>query len=637
MGFPLAEVGLPENYPDLSATKQRKARLKVLTSWFDTSRPQVLCTDTEAYIRAHKLWCDFYMKPADINSHVYFLPDPEHKYDMLRLAMAPPIQPNEPAKAAIHAPRGTCKTITMVRESVSLMAVCRPNTCIVVSEFNSVRTGEEIQAIRQQIVHNERIHHDFGGSGVIYPKSRLYGDKWNESQLDFIHNRSVIRGVSVGSAHRGRHPHYWIIDDPQNEEDSHRSEARKDFFRWLFRSGLPMLKAGNRLTWIDTLRSGVSCIAFVLGESSTPQDEDEEQVGLESHQNFEDWRKKRFKYIYETEDGEKKSLWPEDLSVDGWEDKVRSIGFAAAMAEYQGEAVAEGGFAFSRDPICHGYMHCIEHEGRAKQNEYMLDLRSGVRQEWTAFVESLAVFAAVDIADSVAITSDPAACVFIGIDPGGVVYVLDAWIRRVMAHVLVEKVFILSDIWGCQRIGWEKAALQTVVFRMAQRLQRARRESGGSSPNQEGLENIKSNQKKERRIIGTLTPVLGHHEIRFLHLREFTDTKGIVHRPIKCVHRQHHLELMNQIDQFTDEGASGHDDAIDALEMVLRMAGKKRGRLVEEAGDPNDREFVKWSEAGYEIPRNCIPPLMMTEKMERERMEEAMVPVEPMLEVMPYA
>lgn len=140
--------GLPLGYRKLTKAQRKAARMRSLTSWFDRKHPQELCTDVEKMIKAERLWVDFYMKPAECNAHIYFYPDPKHKYDMVRMAMLPPKQPTEPSKSCVHAPRNSAKTITLITEMMTNIAINRPSTKMLLCEANTPRTGEEMCNIR---------------------------------------------------------------------------------------------------------------------------------------------------------------------------------------------------------------------------------------------------------------------------------------------------------------------------------------------------------------------------------------------------------------------------------------------------------------------------------------------------------
>lgn len=180
--YTVEEMGLPSTYLQLSKYRQQKARRKVAKAWYDPANPDELITDLEAYIRWHRLFVEWYLKRWPPNRGVYKQPDPRHKYDMIREALAPPLRKRKPARSLIMAPRGSAKTRTLIWEMGQAISIARPNTIGVVSEFNKDRTEEEIQHISMSIVDNKIIHHDFGAEGELYPSTKgkaSRGRKWS--------------------------------------------------------------------------------------------------------------------------------------------------------------------------------------------------------------------------------------------------------------------------------------------------------------------------------------------------------------------------------------------------------------------------------------------------------------------------
>jgi hypothetical protein len=620
----LAQCGLPRHYRDLSLAKRREARLRVMRSWFDPSQPEVLCTDVKAYLRAHRLFVEFYLKPDPHNSATYWAPDPLHKYEMLRAAMNPAKVVTEPTKMVAHAPRGTVKTITFVHESQLLVALFRPKTELIMSQHEGRLTAERMDITALQVQNNRNLAADLGGLDQIIAKK---GGKlrWNQKRLDFAHNNSSITGVSCLMKHRGRHPLYGVIDDPEEIETSRNPEWRKKYFNWLFRTYLPMFAPGGHVVWIATPPAPFCCLHMALAGISRDETEDDLDAE-EQDQRFEDWYRCKFKAIREDDDGNLYSIMPEKISVDGFEAKKAALGLAATLSEYQGEQIAEGSLVFARDDFRHGYMRCLGGEGTG-QRFYMLDLRTGQMQDWDKFLESLSVFQAVDIADSVATHADPAAIVVIGISPEGVVYVLDVWIRRTKAEDLIQRAFNMALFWGAQQMGWEREALASVVCRQARTLGNEIREQGGNPPIHRDIRKPRIAGAKVRKILGMLMPVISREQIRFPYFREYQAPDGTRHWPYKNNNRGCHAALKQEVDGFTDEGASGHDDGIDALAMALELARGARGAHAPEE-DHNEMMVRAWQEAGVTVDRRFLPFECWTKDMWQEHQEALYAPAE---------
>ena len=137
------KAGLPGDYPTLSPSAKKKARFSSLTSWFDPKQPNLLCLDTEAYLRAHFLFVEYYMKPSNLNQGTYYYEDPLNKTEMLRSVMAPSLRTGKPSKTIVTATRRIGKTQSLIVEGVTLISLVRPFTFTLISEYNASRTGEE--------------------------------------------------------------------------------------------------------------------------------------------------------------------------------------------------------------------------------------------------------------------------------------------------------------------------------------------------------------------------------------------------------------------------------------------------------------------------------------------------------------
>jgi len=610
----LALCGLPADYYELGEQERKFARMGVLTSWFDPEQPNVLCTDVEAFLRASRLWVEFYIKPDPWNRAVYFFKDPSHKYDMLRAAMSDPIVPKEPAKAVVHAPRGSTKTVTLVHENIPMIAACRPNTFVLISQATADLTSSKIDVIRDQFQNNERIEHDFGGPGRLYPRSRFHGDKWNSSVLCLVHHNSRIQGISVGSKLRGKHPDYGVIDDPEDDEQARNPEFRKKFIRWLFNSYLNMFGPGGKVLWIGTVIDAFSCLQLALKRLDGNVDLEEEEYDT----RFDVWARRRISPTFTDGDGETCSIFPEKWDVDDIATMMKTRGRASVMAELYGTPVSDGATCLVRDSRHHGFVHCIGDGG----HEYMLDLLTGEKVNWSTWLDRLDIVAAMDPADSTRADACPGAVVVVGF-LGKTIYVLDAWIRRQNSDVLTEKAFTMCALWGAAWLIIESDAMQRIVVRTAQRCRERIIEEGKTAP---VVRPIRSQaREKIARISSTLIPVFAHRQIRLPHLEQtITDDAGHQHVPMPHAHARYVQELKNQIDAFSEDGGIGWIDGLDALEMALRFGVKLSGRAEPQAPDRHREAMRRWEEeVGIEFGRHNTPMQLWTPEM----WEEAEKPV----------
>jgi hypothetical protein len=612
----LAACHLPADYDDLDGPAQQAARFATLHSWYDTAQPNVLVTAVDNLVAASHLWIEEYIKGSTRNRGKYFYRDPIYKYDMVRTAFGPPKVESEPSKTIITAPRGSTKTYTLIRQIVPMMITCRPFTEILVSEVNEDRTGEETTAIMKEFEENERIEEDFGGKGVLYPASNRGTLKWTSSWMDLIHHpgkaHATIRGYSWKSKQRGRHPIAWIIDDPEDPDRPMTAEERRVFWRMLFERGLPMLTRGGVFLWISTLILGGCChqaMRVALESDKELQDE----LG---DARFDDWKMKNYDLLQTREDGTVISTFSDAISVEAYAKKEQTLGKRAAMAELRGIATAAGEFVFPRDPFTHGYMHCYRMEG-IRRYEYFLDLVTGEQMPWDKFLAGLYRGQATDIANGTGKDADYGACVVVGVNGAQLptFYVLDAFIKQVLSDELVWRSYQLAAEWECDKAGWEVGSMQNVVVRYAGQYAKRLEAEGQPVPQMVAISN--HDQQKVPRIVASLKVLYAHRRIRFPYFGKVTDAQGVEHVPVEQPGKIYLKLLMNQLDYFTDTGASGPDDGPDALQMAVRILRANRGvEQVEE--DKNAEEIRKWREQGVEFSHAAIPLEAWTPEMWQE-------------------
>lgn len=592
----LRSTHLPLNYFSLSPEKQREARLQVLTSWFNPSVvfSWQLMDNLDNYLAAHKLWVDYYLKTSSWCEPMYYWKDPRHKYELLRTSLNDPLDESAGTKSVIVAPRGTTKTKTLVFEAASLMACCRPGTMIVVCEMNKDRTSEELRNIRRMLENNERIAEDFARSAPLFPAGARKGLPWNDTILSF-YNRSEIQGVSMGSAMRGKRCLYWILDDPDDGTWSRNSSLRRQFFSWLHRTVLPICgsRRGTKLLWVQTVTGGTSVVRYVL-PSRINEISDDEDFAESRKLDFSSWNIKLFPLIYLAESGARESVWPEYKTPEDFDKmKASEIGRSAVMAEYQGVIINEGQSVFPRTVQGHGWMRT--------QDDRFLDFSTGRAEPWRQWMENLHVVGAADLGSG-SVTSDPSAVVLVGLAPDNRLYILDAWVRRVPIDKLICTVFDhLVPLWNIQEFGWEMDAFQKVLAPLIKREADLRRVAGKRVPRFHGLQTFKKD--KAFRAISTLTPLFMDHRIVFPHLMPYQSFQSCPHP-----HRTDIEELLEEMDGYTEEGTSGGDDAVDALEMACRILSRRRPRCVEES-NAGEKDLQEWQEMGADVSLGKLHPM----------------------------
>jgi hypothetical protein len=305
-------------------------------------------------------------------------------------------------------------------------------------------------------------------------------------------------------------------------------------------------------------------------------------------------------------------MQPQRLSVEGFHKKME-LNPVSARKEILCEPVTPGTRAFHYDARKHGFM--------VTDDDWVLDLYTGETTPLARFMSRLKIFGAGDVADGQSRDADPGALVWVGVDPGGIVYVLDAWGQRCLYEKLLQMAYSISEELGCGTFGWERTALLCVINRMAKRYVEELRSEGKSPPVFREVENAK--RPKIPRIL-SLSPLFNRFEIRFRQFSTFTGPDGKTYKPAVYNRINHYRELIAQVIEFTDEGIRGHDDMVDALEMAVRLVGNRKGSASQGSVEsPVDRAIEEWKEAGFSFLPTQIPRHLRTEKMWEEVLTSA--------------
>lgn len=595
----LKAAGLPEDYDQLGDGDRKAARMRVFTSYHDPAKPAVLITSVRNAVRAEYLWVEHYEKACASGRGWYTMRDVKIKYDMVSAALSEPLVPTEPAKTAISIPRGGSKTTTLIKELAKMLVITRPFTEVLICELNNPRTQEELGKIQYDFESNEKIHEDFGGEGTLFDTRAKGGKNWSKQQLDLQHLPGCsIMGYSFKAKQLGRHPKLILLDDIENPLKPPSLDERRETVRLIFKTFRFMLFVGCKMVFFGNARKGT-----VLETAVT--EADGSTIGENVDARFNDFRKVRYSMILVDEKGARSSLMTDHTSVGGYDAAIEATGRSVVASELASHAEAEGDSVLSRDPLSHGYMHCIREYPGGLVEEYMLDLCTWEEQPWDEFIAELNIAAGCDIANSTQKDADMGAWVCAGMNPKFVIFLLDAYMHRQIAEKWAETAYSYSMLWKCARIGWEKAALQDVIIRSAQRIQEELQNDGHEEvPISIGLSNAARN--KHIRVIATMAPLYRKRLIRFPRFAPIVDPTGTVHYPAPHQRSEFVAEIIRQLDDYTDEGPAGHDDGADALQMTIRTIGNRPGhRSLPE--DQNKKVLERYRSLGIEWPAHLLP------------------------------
>jgi predicted phage terminase large subunit-like protein len=170
--------------------------------------------------------------------HFDLPPAPLHidSYRIIQKAMSQPGRVNH----AIVWPRGFGKTTT-VTLALPLWCICfKKRRFILIISDTYPQAKQQLATLKEELETNERIIEDFGD---------LQGNKWQEDDIQ-TSTRIKIQALGTGMKVRGRkflqyRPDLMIVDDPENLDGVQSAIRRERRRNWFFRS---LMKAG----WWDT-------------------------------------------------------------------------------------------------------------------------------------------------------------------------------------------------------------------------------------------------------------------------------------------------------------------------------------------------------------------------------------------------
>lgn len=627
---------MPHDYGDLGTKAKKQARWALLSSWYDPDDPETLITNPENFQAAFKFFAECFVKPAPcMNSprKIFSSDDCGWLPYWLRLMTYP--------SAAMAGFRGSSKTVWYVHIYPQFVAICRPGTPIMISEYNADRTADELGEIQRQLEENELIHSEFGEM-----KPKKYGrNRWSSQQLDLM-NGSQVRGISINAAHRGRHPMLFINDDVEKDEDSANEAWREDYIEnFYFGVVMGMMRPGSHIIWPGTFLNPVSCLLTVVKKLdkrflnyktldcplivrrdkcrncgiydniSSIDTEILDSCPKCHHAIHRYTPKSKIEELSEQHFGpDAVSMWPDMYTVDdavkmlegvGSEDgRIRALGPTKFWTELMNRPELGGDRLFRRTDNSHGY-RIIEVDGERKCEV----LKTKEIHTYKNWMSTLHITAGADVADSTSSTADYSAIVILGFDPYGYCFLLDAWQGRVRYYETVEKAFDMFEMYHVAMVGWEEAALSSVISHQARMMLEARKASNRHIPIFVPIRH--GSTPKPRRMARLEVPML-QGKLLFPVFSRIDDIPQMEHRNRRSI-----KELITQLDRYTPKGSgTGHDDLSDAYEMAFFV---NRGHKPNEpySEDPREMAIEEIRKMGIPITGASVPMACWTESMWR--------------------
>jgi len=462
------------------------------------------------------------------------------------------------ARAAVAAPRSHSKSSFVAKANPLREVVFRKRKYIIIISETPVVASGNLEWIANQLKYNKKLREDFGP--LLDPRQQ-FNPKDNTSEfiawqtLEDGTKRQLTRveAASSNQALRGRNwdgyrPDYIICDDLESKRNTNTPELRKELRDWFSDTVMPLGDPAGKATavfYIGTVLHADSLLNHILKDRADFKSKRYKAL-IEEPERMDLWEKCREIYTsdqYEKAERQQKArqfyeehreemdqgarvLWPEvqplwNLMVYKWDN-----GSKAFNTEYQNTPLDEESQVFVLEKLrYYDESDLFDASGRPLPLEY------------TGFW---------DIAQGKSNRSDYNAILTIGRDRRtGIMYVIDAWIKRCPAHVALEEAVKKIEEFGHRTFGVETVGAQHDMYRQLQE-KLAKMGIYGTK-----LQPVISRKKKEERI-ESLEPLCESGFLRF--------------------NRGHRL-LLEQLEQFP---TGSYDDGPDSLAGAVDLAGGAR-------------------------------------------------------------
>lgn len=436
--------------PKLSKSDWEKRRESVLAKMRAEAKPFPDTSEKARRDRRQKAESDPFWFFKTYLPHYFMVDSPLFHHDLIELLET------KGNVVGIAAPRGFAKSTVCTFGNVIWKAAFKKRHFICICSATHDAAADFTSFIKLDIENNERLKCD-------YPEIRQ-----NQAEDDFVWNDVRIRGFGRresmrGVRHRQYRPDEFVCDDLEDDEMVKNPRRVNDVYNWLMTVVIPAMDPDKWCLFvIGTLLSKKSVLARILKEN--------EDKGFITR-------------IYRAflENGE--SLWPERHSKESLLQKKKAMGSLAFNKE------------FMNDP---------------KDEEGMF------REEWIRYYhpseiadKPLRKYGAVDPSVGSGQSSDFKALGTIGVDDNGIIYVLDAFIRKTTLDTLIGTTYDRYRQFRHLQIAVETVAFQEVLLKLYDMA--SKENENIALP----LKGIKQHIAKESRV-SKLSPLVERGKIRFL-------------------------------------------------------------------------------------------------------------------------
>lgn len=341
-------------------------------------------------------------------------PIPEFHKEMWELCCS------DAPKVAIAAPRGHAKTTAITHAYILSMMLFRVKSfCLLVSDTEG-QAAEFLGDIKAELQGNDALKQTFGIKKIIKDTETNIVVQFSDGDFFRIQAKGSEQKVR-GLKWRGKRPDLIVCDDLENDEIVMNPDRREKFRRWFMNALVP---CGSDTCWIRV-------VGTILHLDSMLQRLIEDAT----------WKH----LFYEAHNPDFSTiLWPEQFSRErllsiraAYEEQNDLSGYAQ---EYLNKPVAVESAFFSPD--------------------YFFDFE---RDNGQWLKPNLEYFAAADFAISEKERADYTAIVVCGVDPNGVLYVVDAKRGRWDAEEIISELLATQRMWDPQIFTFETAKIDKAL------------------------------------------------------------------------------------------------------------------------------------------------------------------------------
>lgn len=479
-----------------------------------------------------------------LSDHIKHMTSKEHHeiYKELEYAMV-----HRGTKIAIGGPRGFAKSELANMVYPLYCIVFKIESYIVILSATSAQASVFLQNIRQQLEQNKKLLEDFPELTGPRPSP------WTKTEIQTPTGVRIL-ALGVGQHIRGRkhgnhRPSLTIADDVENRLNTATPEQREKIKAWYTQD---ILGAGDEKT-THVFLGTVPHSSCLLAEILSP----------DVHQS---WKKMRYRIIIS--EPNRQDLWEQCMKIYyGREKYENAVGFEAAKKFYESrrQEMDEGAVVLWPERWIYFNLRIQREENplafAAELQCEPLDPRTSIfnpdeYHSWDAEHKSpdlliksqdnqMDIFGGCDPSCGTdAKTGDPASISVVGRAANGTLYVLDSYSGYHTSDELIEMILAYHQKYKFKRFAIETNQAQIVIGQ--QLVERARQRSI-----QIPVEYLTNTANKIARI-QRLQPLLKCGTIQI------------------C---RNHQTLIDQMRYFPK---GRHDDALDSLEMAIRVAEKSR-------------------------------------------------------------